>query len=381
LRGRLVDLDSHVMLLPEVTVELLGPELGDPIRRWMDTFVGGLSPADLRVLREEAGLDVWGRKNWLALGAADAAERVQALDRMGVDRQLVFPPITWPALHRPGPEGRAALARYNDFILAWARPARDRLYAVAQLPADAVEPALAEARRVLDSGARAVEWPFATPPAGLSPAAPAWDPFWALLAEAHVPLLLHVGGGGFGDAVRLPRPFMDPAWGDAPALRPDGWADSRSGRADLGTFWPFDNAVVHLPAEVFLDTLVLGRVFERHPGLRVGVIELGARWVSGWVERLTYAASTHRRLGLPPLREPPGESVRRHVRVTPVYREPVDAYIARDGLVEVYAFSTDYPHIEGGKDPVGRFAAALGPLGDQVVERFFVTNGAGLWSA
>lgn len=53
----------------------------------------------------------------------------------------------------------------------------------------------------------------------------------------------------------------------------------------------------------------------------------------------------------------------------------------RDGLGEVYAFSTDFPHVEGGKDPVGRFGRSLAPLGPEVTEAFFVTNGEALLPA
>ncbi len=38
-------------------------------------------------------------------------------------------------------------------------------------------------------------------------------------------------------------------------------------------------------------------------------------------------------------------------------------------------FSTDYPHVEGGTDPLGRFASILARHGPEVIERFFVTNG------
>jgi predicted TIM-barrel fold metal-dependent hydrolase len=70
----------------------------------------------------------------------------------------------------------------------------------------------------------------------------------------------------------------------------------------------------------------------------------------------------------------PGEYVRRNVRVTPFWSEPVDLYIERYGLEETFMFSTDYPHVEGGKDPVGKFLGRLDRFGDDLVERFFVTN-------
>jgi hypothetical protein len=55
-------------------------------------------------------------------------------------------------------------------------------------------------------------------------------------------------------------------------------------------------------------------------------------------------------------------------------------YLSGD-LSEVFAFSTDFPHVEGGRDPVRRLAADLEPLGADAAERFFVTNGSRLLPA
>jgi hypothetical protein len=76
----------------------------------------------------------------------------------------------------------------------------------------------------------------------------------------------------------------------------------------------------------------------------------------------------------------PSEYIRRNVRVTPFDFEPVGEYIAKHGLEEVYCFSTDYPHIEGGKDPMGNLCRSLNEHGHgpSVFEKFFVTNGAWL---
>jgi hypothetical protein len=41
----------------------------------------------------------------------------------------------------------------------------------------------------------------------------------------------------------------------------------------------------------------------------------------------------------------------------------------------VYCFASDYPHAEGGSDPVGKFLAQLERFGPATLERFFVTNG------
>jgi hypothetical protein len=43
-------------------------------------------------------------------------------------------------------------------------------------------------------------------------------------------------------------------------------------------------------------------------------------------------------------------------------------------MPEIYAFSTDFPHPEGGTDPIGRMAADITQLGSDAIEAFFVRN-------
>ena len=62
--------------------------------------------------------------------------------------------------------------------------------------------------------------------------------------------------------------------------------------------------------------------------------------------------------------------------MTPFYFEAMDQIIERHPhLVDVYVNSSDYPHIEGGKESQRRFYERLAPLGDPILEKFFVTNG------
>ena len=48
---------------------------------------------------------------------------------------------------------------------------------------------------------------------------------------------------------------------------------------------------------------------------------------------------------------------------------------------DLYLFSTDYPHIEGGRNPIGRFETALGDRGEAVRDKFrrVVRRGKPAW--
>jgi predicted TIM-barrel fold metal-dependent hydrolase len=312
---------------------------------------------------------VWEVKGIAALGAFEAEERLEAMDRMGVSLQLAFPNTLMKESRLDGPGPLAAVRRYNDHALAWTKATGERTRVVCQLNLRHLEPALEEARRVVDAGAKGVILPCAYPPGGVSPANPQWDPLWDLLSETDTPVFLHIGSGGMldsdpGDPIMFPR-----AIADAPSLR-SVFPDRPGSEERIGPFWV---VVAHQAAELFLTAMVMGAVFERFPTLRFGAIEFGAQWTGPWTERMDHHAELLAKVGAAlPLK--PSEYVSRNLRVTPFWAEPVEKYVDRYGLADVYVFSTDYPHVEGGKDPIGRFLATASQVSADYIEPFFVGN-------
>ena len=69
----------------------------------------------------------------------------------------------------------------------------------------------------------------------------------------------------------------------------------------------------------------------------------------------------------------PSEYVRRSVRVTPYPAEPVGWIVANAGE-EVCLFSSDYPHVEGGRNPLRRFEASLEGVSERAKQRFYCDN-------
>jgi hypothetical protein len=65
--------------------------------------------------------------------------------------------------------------------------------------------------------------------------------------------------------------------------------------------------------------------------------------------------------------------VRRQVRVTPYPHEDTGWIIANSG-VETCLFSSDFPHVEGGRNPLKRFGDSLAITPAHAVERFYCDN-------
>lgn len=119
-----------------------------------------------------------------------------------------------------------------------------------------------------------------------------------------------------------------------------------------------------------LAAMIIDGVFERFPRLKFGVIEMGAAWVPGWMRSMDSAAEAFRKseARLRNLSLKPSEYVQRQVRVTPYPHEPA-GWIIRNAGSSVCLFSSDYPHVEGGRNPVKRFEASLDAEGCSAVER------------
>jgi predicted TIM-barrel fold metal-dependent hydrolase len=195
-----------------------------------------------------------------------------------------------------------------------------------------------------------------------------------MLEEADVPAFLHIASGGVltsddDDPIIPPRAFAD-AEGLKAAFKDRSGAEEALG--------PFYFVISHIAPEVWLVSMVMGKVFERFPRLRFGVIEVGASWVGPMCERMDLHAKLMAKVGIQYAMKP-SEFVRRNVRVTPFWHEDVNMMVERHGLREVYCFSTDYPHVEGSRDPIARFRKTIDRLGDNFERAFFCENGAWLF--
>lgn len=141
------------------------------------------------------------------------------------------------------------------------------------------------------------------------------------------------------------------------------------------------HAISHSPQN-FLTAMIYDQVFQRFPELKCGVIELGATWVPGFLRILDQGHMAFRKAEplLQSLEMPPSECFRRHVRVSLFPYEDIGWLIEQAGA-EIFMFASDYPHPEGGRDPVGRFDASLeaahAPAASR--ERFYHGNFADLF--
>ena len=373
-----LDADSHLMELPEFLRSHADSSVRDRLPD-IDFASGGRSADSV----EEAGRTgahspetvaelvalgddlIRGPKGYHALGAFNAAERATALDLLGFDRQFVFATFSAGVVFDPklDLDVRYGAARAHNRGMAEFCAGDDRMIGVAALPLDDPQMAIEEMSYALELGLGAM-WVPHRPAGGRSPGHNDLDPVWAQMAEAGVPFLLHVGGNPLQIA---------PEWMNTGRPSPTDWLGG--GENVRGK----DMVALHHAAETFVGVLVLDGVLSRHPELRGGVIELGAAWVPQMLRRLDVTVETWKRSEpeLAAFTEPPSAQITRQMAFTPYPIEDVGAMI-RESNEHLYMFSSDYPHIEGGRNPLGRFNASLDGFDGGVLDCFFADNMAEL---
>jgi predicted TIM-barrel fold metal-dependent hydrolase len=310
---------------------------------------------------EEA--EIMQRKNFAATGGFIAGDRPRALDLLGFSSQLIFNTFHNGRLHNLEHAGDEELAyaaarAHNRGMLEFCS-VDPRLLPSCYVPLVDPDRAVRAAGEALAQGAAALLVASGCPPS-FSPSHRDLFGVWAQAEEAGIPIVFHVGGTGdlidpnyFVNGLPIPHDFHG---GDE-------------------NFRSVDYMAIPGPPAQTLATLIFDGVLEHFPDLRIGVIEQGAIWVPSWLRQMESAFEAFHRHEerLQALSMRPSDYVHRQVRFTPYPTEDV-GWIVEQGGSDLVMFSSDYPHVEGGRKPLERFEASLGDAGEEVRRRFYVDN-------
>ena len=311
--------------------------------------------------RAEEDANILLRKNYQAIGAFLPADRPKALNLLGFASQLVF---TTFCLGNFGLDegGQSDLAyataqAHNRMMTDFCKVDR-RFLPTAYIPLIDFDMALQTARAAIGLGAKALLIPSRCPP-GHSPSHVGLDPLWALAQDAGLPIVFHVGG----------ELKMNPdyAVNGLPRVK-----DFHGGEENFTSvsFMAIAGSVMQT-----LSTMIFDGVLDRFPRLKFGAIELGASWLPSWMRSMdaAHGAFVKHEARLQDLTMRPSDYVRRQVRVTPYPHEDAGWIIANSGP-EICLFSSDFPHVEGGRNPLKRFDDSLTDTPIAQRDRFYCEN-------
>jgi predicted TIM-barrel fold metal-dependent hydrolase len=168
------------------------------------------------------------------------------------------------------------------------------------------------------------------------------------VADAGVPVVFHVGGTG---------QLLDPNYfNNGLPVPPDFHGGEENFRS-------VDYMAIPVHPAQTLATMIFDGVLERFPHLRIGVIEQGAVWVPSWMRQMESAVEAFGR----------HEDRLRKLSFTPYPTEDVGWIIDQAGA-ETMLFSSDYPHVEGGRRPIERFERSIASCSDADRHAFYHDN-------
>jgi hypothetical protein len=225
---------------------------------------------------------VAGPKGWAAYGAFDTAERTRALDDLGFERQLVFSTFSG-SQYFDLPDVRRCTAAFAPTTGPWP-------------PSAAATRASSPSPRSRWTTPRG-RWPKSSTPSTSSAAARSGcPPSPPASAPPATPTSTRSGASW-----RRPRPLhaahRPGHQGAARRLQQRGKAKVTDWLGGGENLRFKDYMVLSMAPQMFLASLVHDGVFERFPGLRGGVIELGAGWVPEFLRSLDMAHRMFRQVG------------------------------------------------------------------------------------
>ena len=375
------DADSHIMEKPDFLKAYADPSIRDDIAEvsYSASLVTDEEVAQIMAqggkhsdehIKEMVALGddlIAKSKEIQALGAFNKDDRKVAMDMLGFKKQLVFATHSVAQPFHPSskisPKLRYGATRAHNRHMIDFCSDDDRLMGVGVIPLDSPADAMKELEFALEGNLEAIWVPHRSP-INIAPGHIELEPFWKLLADSGTPFVIHVGGSPL-QALK--------SWSNNGRGAVKDWM---GGGENVRTK---DAAVMHQPPETFISMLLHDGVFDRHPNLRGAAVELGAGWVPELLKRLDWVSKIYGRVDESVRFErTPTQQLTEQMGFTPFPHEDV-ANLIQQSNEDLYLFSSDYPHVEGGRDPIGKFTKALEAESEKTNENFFSENFLRIW--
>ena len=283
--------------------------------------------------------------------------RLRKIGDQGLQGVWLFPTlgVLYEELLKNDVEAVKVLFRaFNKWLYeVWGFNYKDTIYAAPYISLCDVDYAVEELRIALDHGARvicirpAAVWTVDGPK---SPADKIFDPFWSLLNDAGIPLVIHAGDSGYSSQ----------------GYAEDGFGANFGGGASYSPSIKAFN--IERAALDWLMTMSLQKMYERFPNLRIVSVENGSSFLPDLFRKLPQ--QKNKLMGW--FKEDPLELFKKNVWINPFWED--DPYEVAELMgVDRVVFGSDWPHIEGMPTPLD-YVVELKEFGKEEQRKILLEN-------
>ena len=219
----------------------------------------GMRPQDMSL--DRGGFATMHQAGW------DPKKRIEAQDQDGILAEILYPTIGMVLCGHPDVDYMHACFRaYNQWMRDYVQEDPKRLYGVGQSAVRSPKDAIADLHQIKELGLKSVMMPSMPGCADMDYDHPEFDAVWKTAVELDLPVSFHILTGRGGNFV-----FKPPRGGKM--------AGFNSIMRDL---------------QDIAGMFIFGRVFERHPDLRIVLVESDAGWIPHFCARMDHIYKRHR---------------------------------------------------------------------------------------
>ena len=357
------DCDNHYYEAEDAFTRHLDPKLGDRVIQWCQIgkrkyhVIGGkvnhavvnptfdpVSPAGAmsEYFRGNASgkspTEYLGRPEPIRPEYRDRDARLKTMDEQGISKIWLFPTLGMvyeqPLSHDPEAVTLMFTAFNRWLEEDWGFDYQDRIFAGPYISLCDLDWACSELEWALDKGARTIVLrpaPAHTKDGVIPPADPYFDKFWARVNESGITVVVHAGDSGYS----------------LQGYGRDGFMAGFNGRSEMRP----NLGILHISIERaiydFLGSIMVDRIFERFPNIRLASVENGSTFLFELFKKLRSASSK-----MPGLfKVDPVELFRENIWINPFWEDDVRETVDAMGSDRVI-FGSDWPHIEGLQTPL-----------------------------